>query len=114
VTAPAAQEPQPPSLNDLIRGTPAPAAEQTPEQAREAALVTAAQQASAHDPATVAGLLVTSHDGDPDALVRTLKGSHPYLFRRTDVGAGEGRMDLPAPEGQHPLSGVIRRHSWGA
>jgi hypothetical protein len=108
-----AQQPER-SVNDLVRGTGAPA--DRADEDRRAALVAAAERAGARNPETTARL-VADQEGDPDALVRGLKGPHPLLFSPVDLGAGEGRADDQVPEahsgGQHPFSGAIRHHYWG-
>jgi len=83
-----------PAVNDLIRGT-APAAEQTAEQVRQEALVTAARGARARNPETVAHLLAAQQAEDPQAAVVALRLAHPDLFSPLDLGPVRARAPSP-------------------
>lgn len=97
-------------VNDLLRGTAAPA--QVDRAA--VALVDAARTARFHRPEIVLDLVADDARQDPQAAVQALVRSDPTLVRRTDAGAGEGSgahaLPTSQPEGQHPFSAMIRRH----
>jgi hypothetical protein len=87
------------------------------DEARREAALTVATEARARVPGTVAAILLVSVEPNLEDAARALRRSDPYLFSRTDAGAGEGNsreaMPSAAPSFGQAVGDALRRAAWG-
>lgn len=87
------------------------------DEARREAALTVATEARARVPETVAAILLVSAEPNLEDAARALRRSDPYLFSRTDAGAGEGNsreaLPYPGPSFGQSVNDALRRAAWG-
>lgn len=87
------------------------------DDARREAALTVAREVRARVPETVAAILLVSPEPNLEDAAQALRRSDPYLFSRTDAGAGEGnsREAMPHPVATfgQGVNDALRRAAWG-